>query len=144
MIRAVTTSDISQVYQLILQLQKFAGVEVTPEGAFRRKFKEVLESPYFQIFVAEDSGVIQGTLSIWLRENLFHGGQVALIDELIIGEESRGRGIGSQLVDHAVAYCADLGCEEVEVSTEMGNQSARNFYQKHGFIEQGVLLERGF
>lgn len=81
-------------------------------------------------------------MTIWLRENLFHGGQVALIDELIVEENSRGRGVGSQLVDHALAHCADVGCEEVEVSTEMDNQEARDFYTKHGFVEQGLILEK--
>ena len=80
--------------------------------------------------------------TVWLRESLFHGGQVALIDELIIDESSQGQGIGSQLVDHVVAYCARLGCEEVEVSTEMDNLAARTFYARHGFVEQGVILER--
>lgn len=142
MIRAVTNADVSQVYPLITQLQKYVGVEITPEGAFRKRFKEVLESPYFRIFVAEDSGVIQGTITIWLRENLFHSGKVALIDELIVGEDSRGQGVGSQLMDHALAHCADMGCEEVEVSTEMDNQEARDFYLRHGFVEQGLILER--
>lgn len=142
MIRAAANPDASQVYQLIAQLQQFAGVEVVEEAAFTRQFAQVLSDPQFRAFVFEESGTIKGVITLWLRESLFHGGCVALIDELITDQSSRGQGIGSQLVDHVVAYCARLGCEEVEVSTEADNLAARGFYARHGFVEQGVILER--
>jgi len=142
MIRTATDSDSSQVYQLIAQLQQLTGVKVVQEAAFTRQFSQALADPRFRAFVAEESGAIQGVITVWLRESLFHGGQVALIDELIVDESSRGQGIGSRLVDHVVAYCAQLGCAEVEVSTEAENRTARTFYDRHGFAEQGVLLER--
>ena len=142
MIRAATDSDGSQVYQLIAQLQQFVGVEVVQEAAFIRKLSQALADPRFRAFVAEESGAIQGVITVWLRESLFHSGHVALIEELIVDESSRGQGIGSRLVDHMVAYCAQLGCAEVEVSTEAENRAARTFYARHGFVEQGVLLER--
>jgi len=141
-IRAAVDSDGFQVYQLIAQLQQFAGVEVAQEVTFKRQFRQALADPRFRAFVVEESGAIQGVITVWLRESLFHGGQVALIDELIIDESSRGQGIGSRLVDHVVAYCAQLGCAEVEVSTEADNRVARTFYARHGFAEQGVILER--
>jgi PhnO protein len=142
MIRAAKHSDGSQVYQLIAQLQQFAGVEVVEEAAFTRQFRQALADPRFRAFVAEESGVVKGVITVWLRESLFHGGRVALIDELVIDENSRGQGIGSRLIDHVVAYCARLGCEEVEVSTEADNLAARGFYARHGFVERGVILER--
>ena len=142
MIRAATDSDVSQVYQLIAQLQRSARVEVVQEAAFNRQFSQALADPRFRAFVAEESGGIQGVITVWLRESLFHCGHVALIDELIIDESSRGQGIGSRLVDHIVAYCARLGCAEVEVSTEADNLAARTFYARHGFAEQGEILER--
>ena len=142
MIRAATDLDGYQVYQLIAQLQRSAGVEVVQEVAFPRQFSQALADPHFRAYVAAESGAMRGVITVWLRESLFHGGQVALIDELIIDESSRGQGIGSRLVDHVVAYCARLGCAEVEVSTEADNLAARTFYARHGFAEQGVILER--
>ena len=142
MIRAATDSDASQTHQLIGQLQQTAGVEVVQEAAFNRQFSQALADPRFRAFVAEESGGIQGVITVWLRESLFHGGHVALIDELIIDESSRGQGVGSRPVEHIVAHCARLRCAEVEVSTEADNLAARTFYARHGFVEQGVILER--
>jgi len=142
MIRAAKDSDGPHVYPLMTQLQQSAGVEVPEEAAFVRQFRRALAEPGFRAFVAEASGEVQGAITVWVRENLFHGGPVALIDELVVDESRRGQGIGSRLVEHVVGVCAGLGCAEVEVSTEADNQAARAFYTRHGFVEEGVLLER--
>jgi RimJ/RimL family protein N-acetyltransferase len=39
--------------------------------------------------------------------------------------------------------CQNLGCDEIEVSTEKENTKARDFYKNCGFDEDAVLLERG-
>jgi len=142
MIRTAREADIPQVYRLMAQLQRLAGVKVAGEAAFGQQFRLALSDPRFRAFVAEEAGAVQGVITVWLRESLFHGGPVALVDELIVDESSRGRGIGAQLIEHVVAYCVRLGCAEVEVSTETDNLAARRFYARHGFVEQGVLLER--
>lgn len=144
MIRAARAADSAAVYRLIVQLQQFAGAEVAQEAALVRQFVQALADPRFRAFVAVRSGAVQGVITLWLRESLFHKGPVALIDELIIDEGGRGRGVGAQLVDHVVRYCAELGCAEVEVTTETDNRAARAFYAKCGFAEEGVLLEREF
>lgn len=142
MIRAATDSDASQVYRLIAQLQQSAGVEVAGQAALVRQFSQALAEPRFQAFVVEEAGAVQGVVTVWLRESLFHSGPVALIDELIIDQDRRGQGVGSRLVEYVVGVCARLGCAEVEVSTETDNRAARAFYAAHDFVEQGVLLER--
>jgi GNAT superfamily N-acetyltransferase len=64
-----------------------------------------------------------------------------LIDELVVKETSRGSGIGKQLVQAAISRCRELGCSELEVSTEKSNVKARQFYKTCGFEEDAVLLE---
>jgi PhnO protein len=142
MIRAATGSDASQAYRLLAHLQQFAGVEVSEEAAFVRQFRQVLAEPRFRAFVAEEAGDVRGVITVWLRESLFHSGPVALIDELVVAEDRRGQGIGTRLLEHVVGACTALGCAEVEVSTEADNRPARAFYARHGFVEEGVLLER--
>jgi GNAT superfamily N-acetyltransferase len=64
-----------------------------------------------------------------------------LIDELVVAKTYRGRGIGKVLIEAATDKCRELGCCEVEVSTEMTNDKARAFYKSCGFKEDSVLLE---
>ena len=108
------------------------------------QFERALANPCFRAFVAEEGGTVKGLVTLWLRECLSHGGPVALVDELMVAESERGRGLGSQLLEHALAYCRQQGCVEVEISTEAENAAARQFYARHGFEETGVLLEREF
>jgi GNAT superfamily N-acetyltransferase len=64
-----------------------------------------------------------------------------LIDELIVSGRSQGLGIGKQLILAAITECREIGCCEVEVSTEKSNAKARQFYKACGFKEDAVLLE---
>jgi ribosomal-protein-alanine acetyltransferase len=59
------------------------------------------------------------------------------LENIVVGEESRRRGIGTRLlgqfIDHARAQNADAVYLEVRQS----NQTARAFYRKLGFVEIG-------
>jgi hypothetical protein len=55
--------------------------------------------------------------------------------------EYQGKGIGKQLVLAAIERCRQLGCCEVEVSTEQTNLKARRFYRKCGFDKTQILFE---
>jgi len=140
-IRMAGPSDAPSIYRLLVQLQGLLGVESASEEEFRLRFEAMLAEPRYRVFVAEEGGELRGFITIWLRESLFHGGPVALVDELVVAEGARGRGIGSRLLQRALDFCRQRGCVEVEVTTEADNRSARRFYARHGFREQGLLLE---
>jgi GNAT superfamily N-acetyltransferase len=55
--------------------------------------------------------------------------------------EHQGKGIGKQLVLAVMETCRQLGCCEVEVSTEQTNLKARQFYRKCGFDKTEILFE---
>jgi len=92
--------------------------------------------------VAEINGAIIGLIHFTIRKTLLHSGPSGLIDELVVTRSYRSRGIGGQLIDAATQKCKQLGCCEVEVSTEFANTNAREFYRKCGFEERGVILEK--
>jgi len=143
-IRPAKRGDAPRIHRLLAQLREITGIEGVAEERFVAQFERALSNPCFRAFVAEDEGTVKGLVTIWLRECLSHGGPVALIDELIVAEGERGGGLGSRLLEHALAYCRQQGCVEVEISTEAENVAARRFYARHGFEESGVLLEREF
>lgn len=141
-IRRAGWEDVKGVWELIAQLQEFVSLEVTPYQEFSLRWKRVTAFPDFEAFVAEEGGKIKGLAVVWYRESLSHGGLVALIDEFIVAEGERGRGIGTRLMEYVVESCFQRGCIEVEVVTEADNFAARDFYHKLGFYEVGILLEK--
>jgi ribosomal protein S18 acetylase RimI-like enzyme len=103
--------------------------------------RELMKDPDHCMLVARDQSQILGLISFSNRKTILHPGPSGLIDELVVAKTSRGSGIGKQLTLAAVNKCRELGCCEVEVSTEKSNKRARKFYGTLGFDESGVLLE---
>lgn len=51
----------------------------------------------------------------------------------ILDEQFQGLGIGSQLVQAAMSFCADKAFRRVYLTTFSGLHTARHLYEKHGF-----------
>jgi len=141
-VRPAKREDAPHIHRLLAQLQEITGIEGVAEERFIAQFKRAFASPRFRAFVAEEGGTVKGCITLWLREGLFHGGPVALIDELIVAEGEREREFGSRLLEHALSYCRRQGCVEVEVSTEADNIAARRFYARHGFEKPYPLFPK--
>jgi len=93
------------------------------------------------ILLAEQRGQVVGLVSFSVRPNLYHGANSCLIEELIVTGEARGRGVGSALVNEVIRLASALDCAEISVSTMEDNERAIAFYNKHGFVDEAVLLE---
>ncbi|MDH4368153.1 MAG: GNAT family N-acetyltransferase, partial [Dehalococcoidia bacterium] len=76
-----------------------------------------------------------------VRQTVLHQSPSAMIDELVVTKEHQGKGIGKQLVLATIQKCKQLGCCEVEVSTEKTNVRARKFYKNCGFNKTEILFE---
>jgi GNAT superfamily N-acetyltransferase len=81
-------------------------------------------------------------LDFCVRRTAAHPAPSALIDEVVVDERMRGRGVGRKLIEAAVSEARRMGCCEIEVSTERSNGAARRFYAECGFDEESVLLEK--
>lgn len=69
------------------------------------------------------------------------GGREAVLDELYV--RSRGRGIGSALLQAAEGACRDHGVLRIFLETELPNEAARRLYLRNGFtIETSVWMSK--
>ena len=102
----------------------------------------LLESPDNFILVAKQCNRVLGLINFSVRRTMLHPAPSGLIDELVVTADTRGRGIGKRLVLGAIDKCRDLGCCEVEVSTEKSNITAKEFYASCGFEGDAVLFEK--
>jgi GNAT superfamily N-acetyltransferase len=105
---------------------------------------EYLSFPGSHVLLAEEECQPIGLLSYAIRPNLYHAGNCALIEELVVTVSHRSRGVGGVLVSELLKRLAAAGCAEVSVSTMPGNEGARRFYRSHGFVDEYVYLERHF
>ena len=105
--------------------------------------RQMIDDPNSHILVARLGNDVVGFVNFTTRMTILHNTPSGLIDELVVAKAHRGRGIAKLLVETATNKCRDLGCCEVEVSTEITNEKARAFYKSCGFEEDAVLLEYG-
>lgn len=141
-IRPAQPEDAPHAVRLMKQLEAFAHGQVGPgvEG----RFKYMLTLTHFNVCIAEDEGQVIGLITASVRPMLWHAGPVALIDELIVDQTARGRGVGKALINTIVDWARKRGASEIEVSTEKDNGDAQAFYRRHGFDHESVLLEMEF
>lgn len=131
-IRNAVKEDMSSVWDLIHELAVFEkepdAVEVTIEDLQRDGF----DNPQaFQCFVAQQDTNIVGIALVFTRYSTWKG--IALhLEDLIVKEQFRGKGVGTKLLDRVVAYGKELKVRRISWDVLDWNQSAIDFYQSKG------------
>lgn len=142
LIRDARESDILMIKKLMEELievmENTKGIDI---GMISKNYQNLLNDSNSHFLVVEKEGTIIGFANFTTRKTLLHSGPSGLIDELVIAKEYRGKGIGQQLINAVIQKCKQLGCCEVEVSTEKTNIKAIEFYKKCGFEERGIIFE---
>ena len=83
-----------------------------------------------------------GFITITTHQTPLHFSSSGLIDEIVVSRAYRGEGIGKMLIGAAIEKFKQLGCCEIEVSSEFKNTTVKRFYKNCGFEEKGVILEK--
>jgi len=74
-----------------------------------------------------------GLAVVSFRPNVWFDAPVALLDELYVRPDLRGRRIGHDLITAVEALAAERGGRVVEVNVDGEDTDARRFYVAHGY-----------
>lgn len=141
-IESANETDLPSIMVLLAELMEaMTDTEGFDLDRSAENCRSLIRDPAQYILVARQGNNTIGLINFSTRKTIMHPDPSGLIDELVVSESFRGTGIGKQLVESAVHACRDLGCCEVEVSTEKSNTRAKRFYRTCGFEEDAVLLE---
>jgi len=131
-IRFATEKDMPRVLELIKELALFEkepeAVEVTIKDLQKDGFGT---TPKFKCFVAEANSKIEGIALIFTRYSTWKG-EVLHLEDLIVSQDMRGKGIGSLLLDEVVKYAKEIGVKRVSWEVLDWNEPAIMFYEKKG------------
>ncbi|MBS3172179.1 GNAT family N-acetyltransferase [Candidatus Woesearchaeota archaeon] len=97
------------------------------------RFQEVVSKPENYVYAALEQGKVIGTASMFHYKKL--GGIVFVIEDVVVDETIRGKGIGKSLTDKLVDIATESKAPFIDVNTR--RKKARDFYvEKCGFIDK--------
>lgn len=86
------------------------------------------------ILVARSKERIVGMVCLLYTVSTALGARVALLEDMIIAPQDRGKNIGGELIEFALKFARAKGCVRITLLTDQDNVGAHRFYEKHGFI----------
>ncbi len=95
-----------------------------------------------QLFVVKHHGKIVGMVSLLYSISTALGGKVAILEDMIIDSDFRGKGVGSLLIKYAIEYAKLNGCLRATLLTDGDNYTAHKFYSNHGFKKSEMVVFR--
>jgi len=139
-IRKATIEDEGRIISLMRKLLIPSG-EV-PEswndeaGIFRR----VIENPELgSILVAEEDGEIVGVTTLSYPTAIRCNGLYSCIEENIVDERCRGKGVGGKLLRAAIEEATSKGCDEIQVNNP--SKMGYPLYMRHGLKDIGKHIK---
>ena len=131
-IRIGEKKDLPRVLELIKELALYekAPHEVTNTIALMEE-DGFGGRPVYGFFVAELSGVIVGLSLYYWRYSTWKGKRLYL-EDIIVTESVRGRGIGKLLFDRTMKKTLEENCTGMMWQVLDWNEPAINFYKKYG------------
>ena len=144
-LRAATIADIPALSELAIDAFKAKFAQLYSADDLATFLAEALEegpvatelaNPTRIYQLAEVDGALMGFAKIGLTcgfPDHARGHRAMELKQLYTAADATGMGIGSQLMDWAMAQFAARGADEVQISVYSENHGAHRFYERYGF-----------
>jgi PhnO protein len=136
--REATKTDFEFCLPLFQQLWpalRITGIDVNIQTVTKIKevFYRLLNNPNTRMILAEDDEQIVALIDVNYRESLFYQGWVMIIEDLIVDENYRLKGIGTQLVRLAENIARQQGCLNIELNSDLYRKETHRFWEAIGY-----------
>lgn len=142
-VRPAGENDLGQILALYRLLDgPYAAAEAAmTEQAARRT---LADDPRQHLLVAETDGRVVGTATVVVVPNVGHGGKPwAAVENVVVAEECRGRGVGVRLMIAAGDLSRGAGCYKLVLSSNLSREEAHAFYRRLGWRQSHVGFSLG-
>ncbi|MGD3105275.1 N-acetyltransferase family protein [Streptomyces sp. YGL11-2] len=134
-IRRATEADLPAIVAMLADDPLGAGRESPDDMApYRAAFARVAADPHQHLVVAVRDGRTIGTLQLTVIPGISRRGATrSIIEAVRIHADERGSGLGTQLIEWAIAESRSLGCLLVQLTSDATRVDAHRFYERLGF-----------
>ena len=133
MVRPITESELESVLPLIEDYQRFYRVAQPQRDHNREFFRRFLEPSREGVLLgAWDDSELVGFACLYWTFSSVRATDVVLLNDLLVRPDTRGRGVGLELIEAARDVARDRGVPLVRWWTEVSNERAQRLYDRTG------------
>ena len=141
-IRQATIEDETRVFDLLKQLPSRQRTRESPlhQQSSILTFREIVKNDERgTVIVAEEGDDMLGVITLSYPTAIRCAGIYTCIEEFIVSEQARGKGVGGQLLEAAITKATAKGCQEMQVNnpSELGYP----LYIRHDLKDNGKHLK---
>ena len=136
---------VTEINDKILEAFQYFIPELTNEKdrvPTTEDLERVISSSNNHLLIAKDGDVILGTLTLVFYK--VPSGIKAWIEDVIVSDEARGKGVANALIWHAINIAQENQAEKVDLSSSPWREAANNLYLKLGFQKRDSNMYRLF
>lgn len=130
-VRRAVKEDCPRLLELVKELAVYEKapdeVTVTLDHFIESGFGE---KPVWWAFVAEENGTVYGFALYYIRYSTWKG-QAMYLEDILVTESARGKGIGKLLFDQLIEEAREKGLKRMVWQVLEWNEHAINFYNKY-------------
>ncbi len=130
-VRKGIKEDTPHVLELIRELAEFEHALKEVTNTVERLERDGFgKDKVYDLFVAEEDGIILGIAITYFRYSTWKG-KVLYIEDLVIREEKRRKGIGDKIFNEIKVFAKKEFCVGISLQVLEWNEIGINFYKKH-------------
>ncbi|CQR63090.1 GNAT family N-acetyltransferase [Streptomyces leeuwenhoekii] len=139
-IRPAAEKDIPAIVAMLADDPLGAQRESPDDPApYLAAFKRLSDDPDQHLMVAVREGRVVGTLQLTIIPGLSRRGALrSVIEAVRIHADERGSGLGTQLIQWAIAESRRQNCQLVQLTSDSSRTDAHRFYERLGFTPSHV------
>ena len=131
-VRLANAADVDRIVDLAAAFRDDLELPGPADDEMRHRLPALLFEAATEFLLAEDDdGNALGFLQIRYRDSLWYGGD-AEVEDLFVVASARRRGVGRQLLSHALERARTRGCRHLGLNTNENNAAALVLYGSFG------------
>lgn len=133
--RLLEETQVRGIFPLFKQLREHLN-----EAEFWRIYQAAKKEGGYALWGAFEGEACMGLLGVRILTDFVHGRHL-YIDDLVVAEAARSKGIGAFLLAEARRLAGEQGCSQIRLCTGIQNERGKAFYERNGLSLRAVAYK---